>query len=57
MYRAGEVSVHRACCERATQSYSRGGGEGGTICPGSSPAGAPHVVREWKQSVYSLARC
>ena len=20
MYRAGEVSVHRACCERATQS-------------------------------------
>ena len=29
MYRAGEVSVHRACCERVTQPYSRGGG--GTI--------------------------
>ena len=25
MYRAGEVSVHRACCERATQPYSLGG--------------------------------
>ena len=24
MYRAGEVSVHRACCERATQPYSEG---------------------------------
>ena len=26
MYRAGEVSVYRACCERATQPYSIGGG-------------------------------
>ena len=26
LYRAGEVSVHRACCERATQPYSLGGG-------------------------------
>ena len=26
MYRAGEVSVHRACCERATQPYSLGVG-------------------------------
>ena len=25
MYRAGEVSVHRACCEPATQLYSFGG--------------------------------
>ena len=25
MHRAGEVSVHRACCERATQPYSLGG--------------------------------
>ena len=33
MYRASEVSVHRACCERATLSYSLGGG--GTIYPGS----------------------
>ena len=24
MYRVDEVSVHRACCERATQSYSLG---------------------------------
>ena len=37
MYRAGEVSVHRACCERATQLYSLGGG--GTIWLGSRPAG------------------
>ena len=26
MYRAGEVSVHRASCERATQPYSLGRG-------------------------------
>ena len=32
MYREGEVSVHRACCERTTQPYSLGGG--GTIYPG-----------------------
>ena len=32
MYREGEVSVHRACCERATQPYSLGGG--GTIYQG-----------------------
>ena len=37
MYRAGEVSVHRACCQRATQPYSLGGG--GTICQVSRPAG------------------
>ena len=37
MYRAGEVSVHRACCKRATQPYPLGGG--GTICPVSRPAG------------------
>ena len=37
MYRAGEVLVHRACCERATRPYSLGGG--GTIYPGSRPAG------------------
>ena len=49
MYRAGEVSVHRACCERATQPYSLGGG--GTICPGSRPAGVttrcPRIVTEY----------
>ena len=32
MYREGEVSVHRTCCERTTQPYSLGGG--GTIYPG-----------------------
>ena len=37
MYRAAEVSVHRVCCERATQPNSRGGG--GTVYPGSRPAG------------------
>ena len=26
MYRAGEIAVHRACCERATQPYSLAGG-------------------------------
>ena len=48
MYRADEVSVHRACRERATQSYSLGGG--GTIYPGSRPAGVtsrcPRMVTE-----------
>ena len=48
MYRAGEVSVHRACCERATKPYLLGGG--GTICPGSRPAGVttrcPRIVTE-----------
>ena len=48
MYRAGEVSVHRVCCERATQPYSLGGG--GTIYPGSRPAGvttrSPRMVTE-----------
>ena len=37
MYRVGEVSVHRTCCKRATRLYSLGGG--GTIYPGSRPAG------------------
>ena len=48
MYRAGEVSVYRACCMRATQPYSLGGG--GTICQGSRPAGVttriPRIVAE-----------
>ena len=48
MYRAGEVSVHRVCCERATQPYSLRGG--GTICLGSRPAGVttrcPRMVTE-----------
>ena len=48
MYRADEVSVYRECCERATQPYSLGGG--GTICPGSGPAGVtthcPKIVTE-----------
>ena len=48
MYRAGEVSVHRVCCERATQPYSLG--KEGTIYPGSRPAGVttrcPRMVTE-----------
>ena len=48
MYRAGELSVHRACCERATQPYWLGGGS--TICPGSRPADVttrcPRMVTE-----------
>ena len=44
MYRASEVSVHRAWCERATQPHSLGGG--GTIYPGSVPAGVTtHSLR------------
>ena len=42
LYRAGEVSVYLACCERATQPYSLGGGRGGrpgSIYPGSRPIG------------------
>ena len=48
IYRAGEVSVHRAYCERATQPYSLGGGC--TICPGSGSADgiarSPRTVEE-----------
>ena len=48
MYRAGEVSVHWTCCERATKPYSLG--EGGTIYPSSRPAGvttrSPRMVTE-----------
>ena len=48
MHRAGEVSVHRACCERDTQPYLLGGE--GTICPGSRPAGVttrcPRMITE-----------
>ena len=47
-YTAGDVSVHRACCERATQPYSLGGG--GTIYSGSRPANvttrSPRMVAE-----------
>ena len=54
MYREGEVSVHRACCERTTQPYSLGGG--GTIFPGYWPADvttrSPRMVAECL-----LARC
>ena len=54
MYREGEVSVHRACCERTIQPYSLGGG--GTIYPGYWPADvttrSPRMVAEC-----SLARC
>ena len=45
MYRTSEVSVHRACCERAIQPYSLGGG--GTIYPAQDQQMLPHVDREW----------
>ena len=45
MYRAGEVSVYRACCERATQPYSLGG-EVRNIQAQDQQV-LPHVVREW----------
>ena len=55
MYRAGEVSVHRACCERATQPDSLGGG--GTLYSGSRIAGvttrSPRMVTE----CLLIARC
>ena len=48
MYKAGEVSVHRACCERAIQPFSLRGG--GTIYPGSRPVDvttrSPRMVTE-----------
>ena len=48
MYRAVKVPLYRACCERATQPYSLGGG--GTIYPGSRSAGVttrcPRMVTE-----------
>ena len=48
MYIAGEVSVQRACCERDTNLFLLGGG--GTINPGSRPAGvitcSPRMVTE-----------
>ena len=48
MYIEDEVSVHQTCFERATQPYSLGGG--GTIYPGSRPAGvttrSPRMVTE-----------
>ena len=44
MYREGEVSVHRACCERNTQPYSLGGGG---IIQDTDQQMLQHVVREW----------
>ena len=59
MYRAGEVSVHRACCERASQPYSHGVGRG-TIYPGSRPAGVtarnPRMVTERLLTLWMLIK-
>ena len=52
MYRAGEVSVHRACCERATQPYSLGGG-GVRFIQVQDQQVLPHVVREWYNKVFT----
>ena len=45
IYRAGEVSVYRACCERATQPYSLGGEI--LFIQAQDQQVLPHVVREW----------
>ena len=44
MYRAGEVFVHRACCERATQPYSLGGAV--RFIKAQDQQVLPYVVRE-----------
>ena len=50
MYRAGEVSIHQACCQRATQLNNLGGG--GTIYPGSRPTGV--TIRSPRMVTYCL---
>ena len=45
MYRAGEVSVYRACCERATQPYSLEGEV--WFSQAQDEQVLPYVVREW----------
>ena len=45
MYRAGEVSIHRACCERATQPYLLEGEV--RFVQAQDQQVLPHVVREW----------
>ena len=47
MYRAGQVSVHRACCGRATQPYSLGGGVGVRFIQAQDHQVLPHIVRAW----------
>ena len=50
IYLAGEVSIHRGCCERATQPYSLGGG--GTIYLGSRQQMLPHIRGWYRFTVY-----
>ena len=45
MYREGEVSVHRACCEQTTQSYSLGVEV--RFIQATDQQMLQHVVREW----------
>ena len=47
IYRAGEVSIHRACCKLATQPYSFGGWGGVRFIQAQDQQVVPHVVREW----------
>ena len=53
MFREGEVSVHRACCERTTQPYSLGGGNPTPLdgevrfIHATDQQMLQHVVREW----------
>ena len=48
MYREGEVSVHRACCERTTKTYCLGGGDTNYrgYWPADVTARSPRMVAE-----------
>ena len=43
--------LYRACCKRATQPYSLGGG--GTIYPGSRPAGVTTRIPRMETRVFT----
>ena len=45
MYRAGEVSIHRACCEQAIKPCSLGGEV--RFIQAQDQQVLPYVVREW----------
>ena len=49
MYRAGEVSIHQACCERATQPYSLGGG-GVRFIQAQDKQVLPYIVRRAREN-------
>ena len=53
MYRACEVSVHRACCERDTQPYSIGAGARGYK---QVTTRSPRIVTEYLLTLSMLIR-